>query len=160
MVHGDRLTIAAGMLLGVGLGGFVDGILFHQVLQWHEMISSVLPPVTLVAVKVNMLWVGVFHIFAWVMTALGVITLAHAADAERQVPVPRPLGASFAIGMGLFNVVEGIIDHQILGLHHVHPGAWQTAWDIGFIVVGAALALAGARELVRSMPTLRLRPAV
>ena len=28
------------MLLGVGVGGFVDGILLHQILQWHHMISA------------------------------------------------------------------------------------------------------------------------
>ncbi len=27
-------------ILGVGLGGFVDGIVLHQVLQWHHMLSS------------------------------------------------------------------------------------------------------------------------
>ncbi len=34
----DRLhrgVLAAGILLGIGMGGFFDGILFHQLLQWH-----------------------------------------------------------------------------------------------------------------------------
>ena len=31
---------APGVLLGVGLGGFVDGILLHQLLQWHHMLTS------------------------------------------------------------------------------------------------------------------------
>lgn len=34
-----RLTIG-GLLLGLGLGGFVDGIAFHQILQWHHMLSD------------------------------------------------------------------------------------------------------------------------
>ena len=29
-----------GIVIGVGLGGFVDGILLHQILQWHHMLSS------------------------------------------------------------------------------------------------------------------------
>src|SRR4051794_35429080 len=29
-----------GTILGVGLGGFVDGILLHQILQWHHMLTS------------------------------------------------------------------------------------------------------------------------
>src|SRR4051812_34284373 len=49
------------VLLGVGIGGFIDGILFHQILQWHEMISVQLPPVTLAAKSVNMFWDGIFH---------------------------------------------------------------------------------------------------
>ena len=28
-----RPLLAAGALLGIGMGGFVDGILFHQILQ-------------------------------------------------------------------------------------------------------------------------------
>ena len=46
--------VAAGILLGAGLGGFVDGILLHQILQWHNMLSGQLPPDTLVRAKVNM----------------------------------------------------------------------------------------------------------
>ncbi|ELB87945.1 hypothetical protein Rwratislav_37287 [Rhodococcus wratislaviensis IFP 2016] len=29
-----------GIILGIGLGGFVDGILLHQLLQWHHMLTS------------------------------------------------------------------------------------------------------------------------
>ena len=27
-------------LMGVGLGGFIDGILLHQILQWHHMLTG------------------------------------------------------------------------------------------------------------------------
>jgi uncharacterized membrane protein len=47
------------------------------------------------------------------------------------------------LGWGLFNVVEGTIDHEILGVHHVHPGQAEVAWDVGFLVFGAALAVTG-----------------
>jgi uncharacterized membrane protein len=32
---------SAGLLHGLGLGGFIDGILLHQILQWHHMLSGV-----------------------------------------------------------------------------------------------------------------------
>ena len=32
--------ISAGILFGLGLGGFFDGIILHQVLQWHHMLTS------------------------------------------------------------------------------------------------------------------------
>lgn len=156
MQHGDKLAIGGGIFLGVGLGAFVDGILFHQLLQWHQMISSVLPPLTLVTAKVNMLWDGVFHVFAWVMTVAGVFTLARSADAPREVALMRSLPASLAIGWGAFNVVEGLIDHQLLGVHHVHPGAYQEAWDAGFVAFGAALVFVGVVGLERrAAPALR-----
>jgi len=31
-----RFPTAAGLLFGIGLGGFLDGIILHQVLQWHR----------------------------------------------------------------------------------------------------------------------------
>jgi hypothetical protein len=35
-----RITIG-GILLGIGLGEFFDGIVLHQILQWHHMVSHV-----------------------------------------------------------------------------------------------------------------------
>ena len=60
--------IAAGLLMGVGMGGFVDGILFHQILQLHNMLSAKVPPDTLINAKVNMVWDGLFHAVTWLMT--------------------------------------------------------------------------------------------
>lgn len=157
--RGDRLLIEAGMLIGVGLGGFVDGIVLHQILQWHEMISSVLPPTNLIAVKVNMLWDGVFHAAMWFVTLAGIVTLAQAVNAPRSLDVKRPFIGAALVGWGTFNVVEGLIDHQLLGIHHVHPGDHQAAWDIGFIVLSSVLACIGTVVLVRSLTNPTLRPA-
>jgi uncharacterized membrane protein len=35
-----RPSIGPGILLGIGLGGFVDGIVLHQIVQWHHMVSD------------------------------------------------------------------------------------------------------------------------
>lgn len=43
---------------------------------------------------------------------------------------------SIGMGWGLFSFVEGTIDHQLLGIHHVHPGEGQLAWDLGFLALG------------------------
>lgn len=135
--------VAAGVLLGVGLGGFFDGILLHQILQWHNMLSSWIPPTDLVAVKINMVWDGLFHAFTWLMTVVG-LGLLWRAGQRADVPwSTRTFVGSLALGWGLFNVVEGIVDHQILGLHHVHPGEGQLAWDVGFLVFGALLTVGG-----------------
>jgi uncharacterized membrane protein len=128
--------ISAGLLLGSGLGGFVDGIVLHQILQWHNMLSGVRPPLDLVEMKFNMVWDGIFHAFTWVMVALGLWRLW---SAGKRADVPwstRTFAGSLVAGWGLFNVIEGVIDHQILGIHHVHPGANQLAWDLGFIAFG------------------------
>ncbi len=137
-----RTLVAAGAVLGMGLGGFLDGIVLHQILQWHNMLSGVVTPDTLLRMKYNMVFDGLFHAMTWVMTTVGVGLLWRAR--ERDVPgATRVLVGSLMLGWGLFNLVEGLIDHQILGLHHVHPGSAELAWDLGFLGLGAALVAAG-----------------
>ncbi len=128
--------LSAGLLLGTGLGGFVDGIVLHQILQWHNMLSSVRPPTDLVAMKYNMVWDGLFHALTWLMTVAGLARLWLAGKRD-DVPWSTPtFVGSMVMGWGLFNAIEGLIDHQLLGIHHVHPGANELAWDLGFIASG------------------------
>jgi uncharacterized membrane protein len=144
-----RPVVTAGILLGVGLGGFLDGIALHQLLQWHNMLSSRLPPTDLVSMKVNMVWDGVFHAFTWLATAAGIAALWRAGGRAGVRWSSRALVGAMLVAWGGFNVVEGIVDHQLLGVHHVHPGADELAWDLGFLAFGAAL-LAAGWLLVRS----------
>jgi uncharacterized membrane protein len=136
--------IGAGLLLGIGLGGFVDGIALHQILQWHNMLSSKIPPVTLVDMKYNMIWDGLFHAVTWIVTVVGVVLLFRAGRRADVVWSGRVLVGAMLAGWGLFNFVEGIIDHQLLGIHHVHPGHGQLAWDLGFLISGPVLIGIGA----------------
>lgn len=135
--------VSAGTLLGIGLGGFVDGILLHQLLQWHHMLSTRVPPTDLIALQVNMVWDGLFHAFTWLTTVVGVILLWRATGRPDVPRSTRVLAGSVALGWGLFNVVEGVVDHELLQLHHVHPGEDQLSWDIAFLVLGAALMAGG-----------------
>jgi uncharacterized membrane protein len=125
------------------MGGFLDGIVLHQLLQWHNMLSSVVPPTDLVSMKLNMLWDGVFHALTWLTTAAGLWRLWAALRRPDPGRSPLPLVAGMLMGWGLFNSVEGLVDHQLLGLHHVHPGADELAWDLAFIGSGLALCLIG-----------------
>jgi uncharacterized membrane protein len=129
-------VLSAGVLLGVGLGGFVDGIVLHQILQWHNMLSSWIPPVDLVSMKVNMVWDGLFHASTWIATAVGLALLWRAARRPDVLWSGRAFVGALIFGWGFFNFIEGVIDHQLLGLHHVHPGEAQLAWDIGFLLFG------------------------
>lgn len=131
--------LSSGLLLGTGLGGFVDGIVLHQILQWHNMLSSVRPPTDLVAMKYNMVWDGLFHAFTWLMTVAGIARLWRAGQRDDVPWSTRTFVGSMLMGWGLFNAIEGVIDHQLLGIHHVHPGANQLAWDLGFIASGVIM---------------------
>lgn len=136
--------IAAGVLIGAGLGGFVDGIVLHQILQWHNMLSARMPPDNLVSAKVNMFWDGLFHLGVWVMTAIGLFLLWRVGR-RRDVPWSgRTFLGALIIGWGLFNVVEGIIDHQLLGIHHVYEyTADKLPWDMSFLAFGVVLLFIG-----------------
>ncbi|MDI1450977.1 DUF2243 domain-containing protein [Polyangium sp. 6x1] len=131
--------LAAGILLGVGLGGFVDGIVFHQILQWHNMLSSWLPPTNLLDMKVNMFFDGLFHAVAWTTTVIGLALLWRGFKKDT-IPRSTPMFVgAMSLGWGLFNFVEGLIDHQLFGLHHVRPGERELVWDIGFLASGLVL---------------------
>jgi uncharacterized membrane protein len=138
----------AGILLGVGLGGFIDGILLHQIIHWHNMASAVVPPTTIHGIQQNMRWDGLFHALVWVFTVTGVYWLLH--DARRGAPLPGTRGFTglLILGWGLFNLVEGIIDHHLLGLHHVrdlpvHMPLYDWLFlgigGVGFILLGWAM---------------------
>lgn len=139
----DRPIIAAGLALGIGMGGFVDGIVFHQILQLHNMLSARISPETLVGAQVNMVWDGVFHAFVWAMTLTGIILLWRAATLPGARLSGRVLsGAGFA-GWGAFNLVEGVVDHHVLHLHHVVERVGESGWDGLFLAFGLALVIGG-----------------
>jgi uncharacterized membrane protein len=135
--------IAPGVLIGAGMGGFVDGIVLHQIAQWHNMLSSWIPPLDVVSLKVNMIWDGLFHALTWLMTAVGIGLLWHAGARSDVEWSGRTFTGSVALGWGLFNVVEGVLDHHVLGIHHVHPGRDELAWDLAFLAFGAVLVVLG-----------------
>jgi uncharacterized membrane protein len=136
-----------GILLGLGLGGFVDGIVLHQILQWHHMLTSEgsYPKTTVAGLEANTLADGLFHASTWILAAVGVWLLWRAARMHGGVGPGRVLAGWMLVGWGLFNLVEGIVDHHILGIHHVREGAGinETAWDLGFLALGAVLLIGG-----------------
>jgi uncharacterized membrane protein len=138
-----RPLVAAGLLLGVGLGGFVDGIVFHQILQLHNMLSARRPPTSVANLEINMTWDGLFHAFTWLATVVGIGLLFRAG---RRVEVPwsgRLLVGAALAGWGLFNGVEGLIDHHLLGVHHVVERLGLSIWDWLFLASAPALVGAG-----------------
>ena len=142
MAHGTTRSplIAAGVVIGAGLGGFVDGIALHQILQWHNMVSGWRPPNTLVDAKVNMTWDGIFHAAVWVLTAIGLAMLWRVGS-RRDVPWSgKTFFGALVVGWALFNLIEGIIDHQLLGVHHVYEYTEnKLPWDLGFLILGGVV---------------------
>jgi uncharacterized membrane protein len=137
-VHHDspRFWRSPGLLIGIGLGGFADGILLHQVLQWHNMLSAISPPSTLEAMQLNMRWDGLFHVLTWMLTLAGVAQLWRAGTRGSLPRSGRHFTGQLVLGWGLFNLIEGLLDHQLLGIHHVREGPTWLAYDLAFLGLG------------------------
>jgi len=64
------------------------------------------------------------------------------------------------MGFGIFNLVEGIIDHHLLGIHHVNetvPHEQWIFWDVGFLIWGAVMLIGGWILLKRGKEETRAR---
>jgi len=125
-----------GAVLGFALGGFFDGILLHQILQWHHLLSLV-PSVT--DLRMQVLWDGYFHALMYVIAALGLWGLWRARD-EEQNSSGRSLAGAFLIGFGVWHVMDGVLSHWVLGIHRIkmdsdNPLIWDLVWLVAFGVV-------------------------
>jgi uncharacterized membrane protein len=127
--------MVAALVLGVGIGGFLDGIVLHQLFGWHHMLSGWYPHED---TRLMMIGDGLFHLLCLVFVLVGVALL------NRRAPLAeRALLGGILAGWGVFNLVEGVIDHQVLGVHHVRPGPDQLAYDLAFLASGAVLLVIG-----------------
>jgi uncharacterized membrane protein len=141
-----RRLMTGGILLGMGIAGFFDGIVLHQLLQWHHMVSNThrYPATTVAGLKANVIGDGLFHVLAFCLTLAGMYFLWSAIRAPVSPWSTRLFLGLLLTGGGVFNLVEGVIDHHILKIHHVRQNSdHQTAWDLGFLAVNAVIAAAG-----------------
>jgi uncharacterized membrane protein len=134
-------------VMGLGLGGFIDGILLHQILQWHHMLTGDIggePMNTVAGLEANTLVDGFFHLVTWVFVATAMLLTVRAWQRRDLAPPWRGHFGMLLAGWGVFNVVEGLVDHQILGIHHVRDdlGA-PLGWDLAFLALGALLIASG-----------------
>ena len=132
--------------MGLGLGGFLDGIVLHQLLQWHHLLTSTgdHPATTVAGLEANTVADGFFHLATWILVAVGSWMLHRSWHAGHLAAAPRAHLGLLLAGWGIFNVVEGLIDHQILGIHHVRDDlGGPLGWDLGFLALGVLLIVVG-----------------
>jgi uncharacterized membrane protein len=102
--------------------------------------SAVLPPTTMDALMQNMRWDGWFHAATLILTIAGVIALWREGQRGTAPSSLRVLLGQMILGWGLFNLVEGIIDHHLLELHHVRDLPMHVpVYDWVFLGVGGVL---------------------
>jgi uncharacterized membrane protein len=92
--------------------------------------------------EANMRADGLFHLATWILVAIGLGMLWNALRNGAPGSGWNLVGWMLA-GWGIFNVVEGVADHLVLGIHHVNEGANEAAWDIAFLAFGLLLIVGG-----------------
>ncbi|OLP60317.1 hypothetical protein BJF93_15275 [Xaviernesmea oryzae] len=131
---------AAGFALGFGIGGFFDGILLHQVLQWHHLLSGV--EQARQDIRVLILWDGLFHLLMYIIAGLGLWLLWRTRKECAETGADRHLLAQAFIGFGSWHMLDGILSHWILGIHRIrmdvdNPLFWDLLWFVLFGIVPA-----------------------
>ncbi|HVF95310.1 MAG TPA: DUF2243 domain-containing protein [Sphingomonas sp.] len=131
-------------MIGLALSGFFDGILLHQILQWHHLLSLV-PGEAFRDLRTQVLADGLFHVVFLAITILGLWLLWRARSAlDRPGAGRRVLGGAM-LGFGLWNIIDVGVFHWVLGIHRIRvnvpdPMLYDLAWFLG---LGVAIAAAG-----------------
>ncbi len=132
-----RRILWTGVLLGVGVVGTLDEVVFHQLLQWHFFY-----------VHTDDFWRifsdGMFHIFTSAALVLGALRLWRGRGGERTRAASLVFGAGLLFGGGGFNLFDGTVNHKILRIHPVRLGVenplpYDLAWNgvsVALLVVG------------------------
>lgn len=119
------------------------------------MVSNWFPPTTLEAIHLNMLWDGLFHVFSWMVTAIGIFLLWRAArNPNIEIPSLKAFIGQLILGFGGFNLIEGIIDHHLLAVHYVRQVPNYAVYNWSFLIFGGVVPIALGWWLMR--PTHRL----
>jgi uncharacterized membrane protein len=148
-LHAARPAVspwAPAFVLGIGFGGFLDGIVLHQVFQWHHLLTSTNahPMTTVGGLEANTLADGLFHLATWIAVLAGTTLMLRAWQRGELAPPWRRHAGLMTAGWGAFNLVEGVVDHQLLGIHHVRDDlGGPLGWDLAFLALGAILLVAG-----------------
>src|SRR4051812_20211889 len=101
-------SVAAGVLIGVGVAGFLDETVFHQLLHWHHFSDRGTSAAGLVSD-------GIFHAFSWLAIVVGLFLFADLQ--RRRGTVPRRVWGGGLLGWGGFQVYDGLLQHKVLGIH-------------------------------------------
>lgn len=123
----------AAFLLGIATMAAVDEIVFHQILAWHHFYDNATPHIALLSD-------GLLHAGELFFFVAGFFLML---DARRRHTFWAAAGwAGFLVGLGSFQLWDGIIDHKLLRLHQIRYGVdilpYDIAWNVGGLLLLAA----------------------
>ncbi|WP_404826571.1 DUF2243 domain-containing protein [Cytobacillus kochii] len=127
-------NLISGILFGLGLVAFIDEMVFHQLLGWHHFYDQS-------TTKIGLLSDGLFHAFSWFAT---VASLFMVADLRRRESwwKKRWIGGAL-LGIGLFNLYDGLIQHKVFKLHQIRYGVDVLPYDLVWNITAAVITIIG-----------------
>lgn len=133
MTKANKNLSISGLILGLGILGAIDGIVFHQLLQWHHVILSP-------NLQLEIISDGLFAALFSALLVWGGVKIFQDARKQQLGNSWKIFLGGICIGGGLFNLVEGIINHHILQIHRVRPLADNPLlYDLAFLAIGLVL---------------------
>jgi uncharacterized membrane protein len=128
------------VLVGLGIAGFLDETVFHQLLHWHHFWDGGSAGAGLVSD-------GLFHAGSWIALVAGLFWYADLR--RRRTDSTRGWIAGMLLGAGAFQLYDGLIQHKLFHLHQIryHVRIWP--YDVTWNIIAALLLLVGALLLVR-----------
>lgn len=131
----------AGYLSGFAFGGFFDGILLHQILQWHHLLSAIDGDI-----RFQVAADGYFHALMYGIAAIGLWLLATSGRHSN-----RLLLANVLIGFGVWHVIDAVLSHWLLGIHRIRMDSDnRLLWDLLWLGVFGILPLVAGWMIRRS----------
>jgi uncharacterized membrane protein len=144
-----RSVLTATAVLGIGLGGFFDGILLHQVLQWHHLLSLV-PGEAFRDLGTQILADGMFHVLMYVVTGLGLWMLWRRRDGLDKPRSGRIVAGGTLLGFAIWNVIDVAFFHWTLGIHRIRVNVPDPmVYDLGWLAAFGLVPLAAALLMLR-----------
>lgn len=128
--------------IGFALAGFFDGILLHQILQWHSLLSS-LDGEIFRDLRFRMMTDGLFHAFQYLVAVASLALLWRSRQEFASKGGSKVFVSSLLVGFGAWHVIDAVLNHWILGLHHIKENENWLAWDVSFFALGIACVALG-----------------
>ncbi|SNR41975.1 DUF2243 domain-containing protein [Blastococcus mobilis] len=130
-----RRSLLTGTMLGIAIMAAADEVVFHQLLGWHHFYDRSTPDVALLSD-------GLLQTAYLVLLVAGFFRFA---DLRRRATLAhRSTWGGFLLGLGAFQLLDGVVDHKLLRLHQVRYGVDLLPYDLFWNGAAVVLLLIGA----------------
>ncbi|MFC8361166.1 DUF2243 domain-containing protein [Streptomyces griseorubiginosus] len=116
-----RRSMAVCALIGAAVTAAVDEIVFHQILGRHHFYDRA-------TTGVGLFSDGLLHTAELLALCAGLFL--HADLRRHGSLATPPAWAGLFLGMGAFQLFDGIVDHKLLRLHQIRYGVDVTPYDV------------------------------